>query len=362
MRFGRGIFLCVLLLASMTRLGHARPIKPMLSPGAAAALASGPQLLLPDDNLLVPLAGKGKATPLLQTAPKRLEILSTTVGGETLLAIEQDLFSLKAGVLKRVASGIYADPALGPEGLVLSIEDKRGLVATRGEEVTKIPYRRSGSWELVRPYVFPDGKHALVTVHDFSQALDGWQLLLVDLVSKEVEEVNLSRSFAPGPLRQPLGPTKVLFQMYAQKGDSAGGVGVSFDETDFAVFDLATKKMSAPPAEVLPGQPSVSGKVSLLPGTMRYSDDKRCGGDNTFIYLAGKKKPLRFADGTEVVSLIDVTPDEKALVGFVLDVRGCKGHGVLVPLGADGPAMAQSAWRPLGIPYRNGQVRGRVIQ
>lgn len=351
-------------------LGHAgeaegRPVRPTLTAAAVTALGAGPQLLLPDDNLLVPLdgtgKGKGKATQLLQTAPKRFEIVS--VGPDTLLAIEQDLYSLKAGALKRVASGIYADPALGPEGLVLSIEDKRGLVVTRGEELTKIPYRRPGSWELVRPYVFPDGKHALVTVHDFSQALDGWELLLVDLVSKEVEEVHLSRSFAPGPLRQPLGATQVLFQMYAQKGDSAGGVGVSFDETDFAVFDLVTKKMAAPPLDVMPGQPSASGKVTLLPGVMHYSDDKRCGGDNTFIYLAGKKKPFRFAaDGTEVVSLIDVTPDEKAMVGFVLDTRSCKGHGVLVPLGPDGPGLAQSTWKPLQIPYRNGQVRGRVVR
>ena len=326
--------------------------RPLLAIDAAAVLAQG-ALLLTDDNLLAPLSGQ-KAVSLLQKAPTRLSVLRNQPG-EVLLVIDKDLYRLTGGTLLRIAQRIEAQPVCSDDGkVVLSLEDKRILVVTRGEAVDKIPYRRPGNWEFENPFISAEGKRALVTIRDYSAPLEVFEFVLVSLESRETEIVKLSQTFVPGPLRQPVADG-LLMQMYANQGEEDGLLKLS--ETDFAVLNLATKKMASMKADTLPGEKSPSGKRSILPGPMVYSMDKRCGADRSLVFGV-EPKPVQWSLGKDtVVSLYGFTPNEE-LVADLFNPQTCKHKGALIPLDK---AVPQNKWRSIALPSHPGHLRGVVL-
>ncbi|HZS36869.1 MAG TPA: hypothetical protein VFF06_08585 [Polyangia bacterium] len=359
------VFTLLLLSAS---IASARPARPKLTAAAAALLAEGPVLLIADDDVIIPVAGekvksaspseaKVKSVSLFEPAPKRLELVAVTPGEGALLAVDDELFRLKGAALSRVASLVGADPAATPDFAVIAgIEDKKSLKLTRDGASKLIPYRRDGRWELERPYLTPDGATALVAVRDYTQPLDAYDLLVVDTKSGALEEIRLSKNFVPGPLRQPLSPTEVALQMFTQAEESEGALKLS--EADVVVFDFKSRKLKPAPAALLPGLPSPSKRWSILPGTMAYSDDKRCGGDATALYEQGKSKAARFvlAAGT-VVSVLDFLPDESGMIANVLTLKTCKNRGVIIPFKDEDPAR----WKSFPLPVHPGHLVGRVI-
>ncbi len=328
--------------------------RPLLASDAATVLTQG-AVLLPEDNLLVPLSGQ-KAVPLLQKAPQRLLPLRNRPG-ELLLVIDKDLYRLADGALQRLAQGIEGQPAVSDDGkLVLSIEDKRILVVTRGETTDKINYRRAGNWEFENPYVAGDGKLALVTIRDYSAPLEVFEFVLVNLDGgkRDTEILKLSQTFVPGPLRQPLAEG-VLMQMYANQGEEDGVL--KLQETDFSVLDLVGKKMSPMKPGTLPGIASPSGKRSILPGPMVYSEGKRCGADRTVVFGL-EPRPVQWSIGKDsVVSFYGFTPDEQ-LVADLFTPKTCKHKGVLIPLDKSIP---QSKWKAIALPSHPGHLHGVVV-
>jgi hypothetical protein len=352
------------LLAST--VAYARPPRPKVTPEALSALQKG-ALVLPSENAVVPLAVvTGTAPPktpgsipLVAPPPHRLELVRAR-RGEALVVIDDDLVRLRAGEAKRVAEGVGADPAASDDAsVVVSIEDKRQIRVTRGDQSTRVAYRRPGQWELERPWISGDGKRAIFTVHEITPAgVDLFDLVLVDIDKGEVEELKISRTFAPGPLRQTIGPRQVLFQMFTQQGEEDGRVLLS--ETDLALFDLDTKKMTKPPADVRPGVQSPSGKLALAAGRWVTSDDKRCGADRTLL-LADKREPRllsALAGETMPVTGLDFLPDESGVVAAVLDTKSCKLRGLLLSLGAQTNSAKPRAF---ALPWSGGRVQGRVV-
>jgi hypothetical protein len=355
-----GRILCVAFGAVMAFCtgAQARPPRPQLNPAAVPLLANG-ALLLPEDDLVVPLAG-GKALPFLVPPPRRLELLAIKPG-EALIVIDDDVYRYKAGALQRVASQVGAQPAASDDAsLVASIEDKRALRLTRGEVSRRVPYQRSGHFELERPWLTADGKRALVAVHDYGATLDVYEFIVLDTNTNEFHEIKLSNTFVPGPLRQPLSPTEVAIQMFAQHTDDHGMVGLS--ETDVVVFNLDTRKIVPAPKDLKPGLASPSARFSLLAGGMAYSDDKRCGGDHTLLFEAGRPKPASFQTAADVVvSVLDFLPDESGIIANVLSLKSCKNRGVVIPLKKGGGEVTPAEWKPFALPVRLGRLTGRVI-
>ena len=330
----KAVLTVVVLAASSV---SARPPRPHLTAPAAALLAKGAAFLAPADNLLIPLDG-GKPVAFLEPAPEHL-------------------FRLADHKLVRVASQVGAMPAATPDlTLVAGIEDKRTLRLTRGEEGKRVPYHREGRFELEHPYVTPDGAAVLVAVRDYTQPLDAFDFLLVDTKTLALEEIHLSKRFVPGPLRQLLSPERLALQMFTQRSDDEGNL--QLEQTDFVVFDFQTHKLGPAPPDLRPGLPSASGKFSLLPGPITYSDDKRCGGDETRLYEAGKPQPVHFALPGTVVTLLDVLPDETAVIANLLTLKTCKSRGVLIPLGAD---VKPSSWKPFPLP-QSPRLQGRILR
>lgn len=331
--------------------------RPLLALDAIPTLNAGALLIL-DDNLLVPLSG-GKAVPLLQKPPQRL-LLVGKKPGEALLVIDKDLYRLASGALSRVAQGIEQQPVATPDGkVVLSLEDKRILVITRGEQADKINYRRAGNWEFENPFLSADGKRALVTIRDYSAPLEVFEFVLVNLETKETEIVKLSQTFVPGPLRQAVKTASgdgVLMQMYANQGEEDGLLKLS--ETDFSVLDLVGKKMAPLKAgDALPGEPSPSGKRSVLAGPMVYSEGKRCGADRSVVFGV-EARPVQWSIGKDtVVSFYGFSADEQ-LVADLFSPKTCKHKGVLIPLDKSIP---QAKWKTILLPSHQGHLRGEVL-
>jgi hypothetical protein len=366
---------CVTALATVVpTAASARPPRPKVTPEALDALGKG-ALVLPGENAVVPLAvvtgaaakppRTGSAPPdelrssiqFVAPPPRRLEL--TRVGkGEALVVIDDDLYRLRAGAATRVAEGVGADPAASDDAsVVVSIEDKRQIRVTRGETSTRVSYRRPGQWELERPWISGDGKRAIFTVHEITPAgVDLFDLVLVDVEKGELEELKISRTFAPGPLRQTVGARQVLFQMFTQQGEEDGRVLLS--ETDLALFDLDTKKMTKPPTDVRPGVQSPSGKHALAAGRWITSDDKRCGADRTLL-LSETQPPRLLANEAMPVTGLDFLPDESGVVAAMLDIKSCKLRGLIVPLGAQSNSAKP---RPFALPWSGGRVQGRVVR
>jgi hypothetical protein len=334
---------------------HARP-RPQITPQAAALFGKG-FFLVPEDNLAVPLDGKTKPVPFLAPAPEHLELVT---GNDDLLIIDNDLYRKKGATLSQVARGIGKLVASSPDGaLVASVEDKRELKLTNVEGVSrKVAYRRAGNWEMDRPWVSPDASWVLASVRDYTAPLDVYVFVLVDAKTLEIDEVQLSRNFIPGELRQAVGPKQVLLRMMAQEADENGFQRMV--PSDLVVLDAKQKKLVPPPADVKPGRASGDGKWSLLEGKMLYSDDKSCGADETLVYQTGEKEPAHYHAGEgQVVSVLDFLPDGSGLIANVLTLRGCKNKGVIIPtVGGE----KQSAWKPFPLPVHPGHLVGRVFK
>jgi hypothetical protein len=330
----------------------ARP-RPQLTAQAAALWKSG-FFLVPDDNLAVPLDGKSKPVPFVAPAPERLETVS---GSADLFVIDGDLYRKNETSLSLVTRGIGKLAAASADGkLVASVDDKRELKLTVDGNHKKVPYRRPGNWELERPWVAPDGTWVLAPLKDFTQPLDVFVFLVVDAKTLSVDEVQLSKNFVPGELRQPVSPTQVALQMMVQETDDQGFARLV--PTDLVIFDAKSKKLGPPPAGFKPGRASPDGNVSLLPGKMLYSDDKSCGGDETMVYEGASHSSFHAADG-QVVSVLDFTPDGSGLIANVLTLKGCKNKGVIIPLKG---GENQKLWKPLALPVHPGQLMGRVYK
>jgi hypothetical protein len=344
--------LAVSLLAPSVAV--ARP-RPKLTPQATALLGA-PWLLLPDDNLALALAPGAKPVPFVAGAPARLELVAA--GPEPLLVVDDDLVRLRAGALALVAPLVGASPSASADAsLIASIDQKRTLQLTRGEATKPVAYRHAGQWELERPWVAPDGRRVVVAVHDYTQALDAWSFVIVDAASGELVEVALSRTFAPGELRQPLGPDALLVQLRSEADGDDGAVALA--PASLAVLDLKTKQLGPAPPSLRPGRASPDGRASLFPARVRWSDDKRCGAEETLLYEEGRVKPsvLR-ASADSVVTAIDFVPDGSAVVASVLSLKSCRSRGVIIPLAGD---VKPAAWRTVALPSREKTVRGRVI-
>jgi hypothetical protein len=347
--------LCSTLLAAFAASAAARP-RPKLTTAAQALLEAGPVLLIAEDNLVVPVAGeKVKSVSLFDPAPKKLELVAVEPGQGALIAVDDELFRLKGAALGRVAAQVGADAAATPDfTLVAGIEDKKQLKLTHDGASKLVPYRRDGRWELERPYLTPDGASALVAVRDYTQPLDAYDFLIVDVKSGAVDEIHLSKNFVPGPLRQPVSPSEVALEMFTQAEEDDGHLKLT--AADVVVFDFKTKKLKPAPAALKPGRPSPSGKYALLEGPMLYSDDKQCGGDQTALY--GEGKPVRFSVGAgQVVSVLDFLPDERGMIANVLTLKTCKNRGVVIPFKDEDP----SKWKSFPLPVHAGRIVGRVI-
>jgi hypothetical protein len=359
----RSAVLLVLAFSTFGGMAAARP-RPQLTPQAAALLQAGGLFLVAEDNLAVPLAKGGKPVPFLAVKPERFELIRAARGPDALVVVDGDVYRLRGAALSRVASQVATQPAASDDAsLVASIDEKRVLKLTRGENSKSVSYRRDGRWELEQPYVTPDGAYVLVAVHDYTHELDAYSFILVDAKSEALDEVTILRNFVPGTLRQPLSPTQVLLQMFAQGPDDSGFA--SLTETDRVVFDFKSRKLEKPPASALPGLRSPDQRASLLAGKMLFSDDKSCGGDQTLVFEEGRGKPASFNGGANtVVSVLDFLPDGSGLIGDVLNLKTCKHRGVIIP--ADGgPGSKRNderSWKPFALPARNGgRVLGRVL-
>ncbi|MSP62977.1 MAG: hypothetical protein EXR72_22105 [Myxococcales bacterium] len=349
----------LLLLASSPAL--ARPPRPQLTDAARALLGKGGLFLVPQDNLALPLVANGKPVPFFAPAPQRLEVISAAPTGEALLLADGDAYRVRGDVLELVAPSVGAQAAASADGKVLAgIEDKKLLKITLvGGAPRMIKYKRPGRWELERPYLSPDGAWTLVTLRDFSNPnLDELYFLAFETrTGVPEEEIALSKSFVPGVLRQPLDPGQVLIQMQSQSM-ADDGVPV-LTEAGLVVFDFKTRKLTAAPPSVRPGLASAKGRYTLLPGPPVWGDGRQCSGDESQVF-DGTKRPsaFRIAEGS-VVSGLDFLPDERALIAAVVDLKGCKSRGVLIPLAGD---VAPAKWPPFALPpLHDGKISGRVI-
>jgi hypothetical protein len=333
--------------------------KPKLWPEAAEALQKSGLFLVAGDNVALPLVAGAKPIPFLATAAKRIDVISASPTGDALLAIDGDVYRLHGVELTAVASNAGTPVAASADGGVLvGIDDKKGIKVTVGDKVRAIHYHRSGRWELEQPYVAPDGSWALVALRDYTNPLDEYSLLSFEVKTGEPEEIALSKNFVPGSAREPLSGKQVALQMFSQSAD-ADGMRTVLQDHGFLVFDLATKKLSPPPAALRPGLASAHKKYSLLAGPMLYDDARQCGGDETQLYTEGEKEPRTIKLSEEqVVSLHDFTPDEKSAVGSVLDRKSCKGRGFLIPLTGSTPPQK---WPSFSIPSHEGRIGGRVL-
>jgi hypothetical protein len=346
-----------LLLSPLGARALARPARPQLTPAATALIAAGPVFLVPEDNLAVPLQPHARSAPFLAVKPERLEVVA--VGAAPLLVVDDDLYRLAAGKLSFVAARVGAVPAASADGaLIAGIEDKRALKLTHvGGVSSLVPYHRTGNWELDRPYVTPDGAFVLAVVRDYTRPIDAYDFLVVNAKSGEHDEIHLEESFVPGEVRQPLSPTQVALPMGTQQTGADGFTKNVMG--DWVVFDFKTKKLGPAPAGLRPGVASPDGKYSIVEGRLSYSDDKRCGGDETLLYEEGKTRPASFKAGEGVVvSALDFVPDSSAVIANVLTLKSCKTRGVLIPLAGDAPP---STWKPFPLPVRGGRLLGRVI-
>ena len=263
------------LLALSQGVADARP-RAGLTDGAKALLGTGGLFLVVEDNLALPVNAKGKPSQFLLAAPKRLELLEARVNGDLALAIEDELYLWKDGALELFASKIGAMPWPSPDGkLVASINDKKTLTLTAGATARNLPYRRQGRWEFENPYITPDAAKVLVDIKDYSQDLDVYAFLVVDVKTLEYEEVALSKNFVPGPSRRALGPRQVAIQMFSNSTDENGLT--KLDETNTVVFDFATHKMTTAPAELRFGRVSPSGLLTIAQGELKQNDEKTCG-------------------------------------------------------------------------------------
>jgi hypothetical protein len=342
----------ILLLVNAAAV-HARP-RPQLAPQAAALLGKG-YFLVADDNLAVPLDGKSKPVPFVQPAPEKLELVS---GNNDLFVIDGDLYRKKDAALALVARGIGKLVAASPDGeLVASIIDKRDVKLTFADGSSKkVAYRRAGNWEMDRPWVAPDGSWVLALVRDYTAPLDVFAFVVIDAKTQEIAEVELSRNFVPGDLRQAISPTQLALQMMVQETDENGFTKLR--PSDLVVFDAKTKKLGPPPPGLRPGRASADGGHSLLPGTIFYSDDKSCGGDETVLFENGKSSHFAAGDG-QVVSVLDFLPDGSGLIANVLTLKGCKNRGVIIPMKG---GENQKTWKPFPLPVHPGQMLGRVYK
>jgi hypothetical protein len=353
------------LSVALLLAGPSAARKPQLTPAAAALLTddkAGGLFLVAEDNLAVPIAGRGKGVPFLTVKATRLEVISSGADGVATLAIDDEVFRLEKGALTPipVKGKVGAMPAVSADGkLVASVEEKKILRLFVDGAVKPVSYRRPGRWELEHPYISADGSALLVALRDYTQPLDAYNFLLVDPKSGDVEEIRLAQNTIPGALRVPLGNSQVGIPMYTQGTDEGGFANLM--ESDLVVLDFKTKKLEPAPKTMRPGRPSPSGKYSIAPGTMRYSNDKRCGGDETRLYQEGKegKAPLRFTVGEgSVASALDFLPDESGLIANILQLKTCKNRGVIIPLARDDPP---SKWAPFALPVREGHLTGRVL-
>ncbi len=343
------LVLCSLFCST---LASAATPRAKLTAPAAALLAKGKILVLPEDNLALALPPAGKPVPLIEPAPKKIVRVT---GAPSLLAVDDDILALRGGVLARLAFQAGAMPAATADGaLIAGIDEKRNIKLTQAGASKIVPYKRDGRYELEYPYVPPGGKYVLVALRDYTQPLDAFFFLIVDVATLAVQEINLSKNFVPGSLRHTISADEVALQMFAQHKD---GDSVTLSESDFVVFDFRTRKLGTAPPGLRPGRLSPSGKRSLVEGRMIYSDDKSCGADETIVYDEGKKPAPRTAGPGTVVTLLDFLPDETAFIGAVLAPKGCKLRGVLVPIGADDPAR----WKTFALPTHAGRPTAFVL-
>src|SRR5262245_39529824 len=106
----------MLCLAFSTTAFAATP-RAKLSAPAAALLAKGKILVLPEDNLAMALPPVGKPVPLIEPAPKHI---SRVTGAPLLLAADDDVLALKNGALARVAYQVGAMPAATADGSLIA--------------------------------------------------------------------------------------------------------------------------------------------------------------------------------------------------------------------------------------------------
>jgi hypothetical protein len=348
MRAMRARVLGILMLFST--VAAARPPRPQLAPDAAALLARGPAVLLASEDLLVPLDGK-KAVRFLDPPPAQL----AQAAGDSLVIVDGDLFRVRAGALERVASAPGAEPACSADcALVAGVEDKRALKLTTKEGAQLLPYRRDGRWELHDPWVTPDGARVLATVRDYTQPLDAWDFLIVDVKSRSVEELHLSKNFVPGATRRPLDDGRVAIQMYTQREDEPGLVTLS--ETSVAVFDFKTHKLGAPTPSLRSLRVSPSGRWVLSAGEAAFRADRACGGERTLV-ADGDRRAEPLADGDTLVSALDLLPDDGGLVASVLSLKSCHARLMAIPFGAE-----EKKWRALAAPAHTGAFAARLLR
>jgi hypothetical protein len=335
----------------------AKPARPQLTPQAAAVLKAPGGFLIPAGNQVVPLDGKGKPVPLFAPAPQRLELVSVE-GQRAILLVDEELLRLAGGAAERIAGQVGLSPSLSDDGkLIASLADKRTLELSDGESRRKVPYRRSGHWEFLHPFVMPAGGRVVVTVHDFSGA-DVYGFLMVDPASLNVEEIEMSRAFVPGPLREPLGPTRLAIPLERPPSDEEEE-NPSPEPLQLSVLDLKSKKIGPAPADLLPGVRSADGRFSLAPGAMRWRDDHRCGGDHTLLYEKGKPRPSAFVVGKgTVVSGFDFLPNSSGIIAQVLEIESCKARGVIIPTTGE---VKPDKWKPFPLPSATGRLAGRVL-
>ncbi len=353
-RFGASLPLLLTLCAPAMARPH-----PQLTPEAAALFKGTSALVLPTDNLAVSLTSDHRAVALVAPRPAQLVLVADT--DAPLLAVDGELYRIANGHLSRAGGAVGRAPSASRDGAVVaSLADPHSLTIERAGHVVAVAYKRlvASQWELVRPWVAPDGSSVLVTVRDYTQSLDTFDLVVIDAATGAFEEVHLrSKNFAPGELRQSLDATHVLVDLYLQQSDAAGFIELR--ETDSIVFDLKNHTFSTVPAGLRLGRSVAGGPYSWRRGKMIFSDDKRCGGDRTLLYQEGKPLPARLATGgDELVSVVDVWPSSNALIVNVLSPKTCKNHGALVPLVGDDQV---NKWAPFPLPLRGGPIDGRIF-
>lgn len=347
MRPPSGSYHTLALVLAASSAGAAPRWKPTAE--AKAALDKGPVLLLPADDLLVPLPS-GKPVRFLDPEPGKLELLD-----RDFVLVEDELFHLEKGKLHRIAAPVFGQPAVTPDGAwVVSVENKRTLVVNHGDAPPKrIEWRHEGQWEFERPCLAADGAFILVALREYGQPLDAYSFVIVPTAGGTPDEVRVDRSFVPGLLRHPIAAGKIALPMFTQHVGDDGRVALS--ESDPVVFDVAAKKLDRAPPSLRLGLPSPSGKRIL------YTPDReehRCGDSESRVFEGDKQFVFRAGAG-KAVQLIDFLPDESGVIAAVIDASSCKTRGVVIPLSGDAPS---SSWKPFPLPPREGRIVGRVVR
>jgi hypothetical protein len=274
--------------------------------------------------------------------------------GVTLLVLDDDLVRVRVegtqATLERLAEGVGREVAVSEDGsIALGLEDKRTIRLWSGGTSEKLSWRREGFYELSRPWLSPDGARGLVTVHEVGQSgIDRYSLLVIDVVKRDAEEVALSMTFAPGSLRQTVGPRQVLFELLTQQGERDGLV--EHGGRELSLFDLETRTLKPAPASLRAGRAApVGGRTIQLEGSVS-SDTKRCGAMKTqLVEASGESRALGGPSG-EPLSLLDFLSDGSGVVAASVDLRSCKARAFVVSL----PGEKR---RPLTLP-QGGQVEG----